>query len=227
MDRAKALDKIQKCLALSKSANEHEAARALAQAQKMMESFGVSEAELGAIGFCFETFKTTIQRGSGKIAPKTLTTITNLVQRAFGVEAVLSGSVRETDVNYEVKYFGPEHRVLMAMYAHEVIARTVERNWQQFLKENPHLKGRPGGRAGFYVGWCSAVSDTVMAFAVQPEERTGTSIAKHNYYGRELSTVAANKQKLFGSALDAGLQAGQGFRLHTPMNGTALARIGG
>ena len=36
MNKQKALEKIKKCLALSKSANEHEAAQALKQAQALM-----------------------------------------------------------------------------------------------------------------------------------------------------------------------------------------------
>ena len=38
----KILDKIKKCLVLASSANEHEAAAALRQAQKLMEAHGIS-----------------------------------------------------------------------------------------------------------------------------------------------------------------------------------------
>ena len=41
MDKEKALDKIKKCLALSRSANEHEAAQALKHAQALMDKYGV------------------------------------------------------------------------------------------------------------------------------------------------------------------------------------------
>lgn len=37
------IDKISKCLALSKSANEHEAAIALRQAQALMQKYKISE----------------------------------------------------------------------------------------------------------------------------------------------------------------------------------------
>lgn len=43
MNHENILRKIQKCLALSKSANEHEASVALRQAQKLMELHNVSE----------------------------------------------------------------------------------------------------------------------------------------------------------------------------------------
>jgi len=46
VDRAKILDKIKKCLALSTSANEHEAAAALRQAQTLMRLHEIDEGEI-------------------------------------------------------------------------------------------------------------------------------------------------------------------------------------
>ena len=43
MDKNKAIEKIKKCLALGKSANEHEAAQALKQAQALMREYGISD----------------------------------------------------------------------------------------------------------------------------------------------------------------------------------------
>lgn len=48
--REEVLEKIRKCMALAKSGNEHEAAAALRQAQKLMELYQVSNAEMLAIG---------------------------------------------------------------------------------------------------------------------------------------------------------------------------------
>ncbi len=46
MNKEKILDKIKKCLALSKSANEHEAAQALKQAQALMEKYEVNAVDI-------------------------------------------------------------------------------------------------------------------------------------------------------------------------------------
>ena len=46
MDRQTALAKIKKCLELSKSANEHEAAQALKHAQHLMSKFGLTELDV-------------------------------------------------------------------------------------------------------------------------------------------------------------------------------------
>src|ERR1700733_4555799 len=109
MDRAKILDKIQKCLSLGASPNEHEAAAAMRQAQKLMERHGVTEAEIGLIGMGKETVQTSIQ--AGKKVPLNLSAITSLVMRAFGVKAVYRRFLLKTDYNFAVSYYGPEHRV--------------------------------------------------------------------------------------------------------------------
>lgn len=46
MDRATAISKIKKCLALGRSANEHEAAAAMRQAQKLMQEHGINDETL-------------------------------------------------------------------------------------------------------------------------------------------------------------------------------------
>ena len=87
MDRAKLLSKIEKCLRLSKSSEPHEAAAALRQAQKMMELHGISEAELGAVGYGNEKVSVPIQ--VNKKLPIALATLVALIKKAFGVEAVV------------------------------------------------------------------------------------------------------------------------------------------
>jgi hypothetical protein len=49
MTRDEALLKIKKCMALSKSAEPHEAAVALRQAQKLMEQFSVNEQDMSLL----------------------------------------------------------------------------------------------------------------------------------------------------------------------------------
>lgn len=46
MNKSQAIEKIKKCLRLSKSANEHEAAQALKQAQILMQKFGITDIDV-------------------------------------------------------------------------------------------------------------------------------------------------------------------------------------
>lgn len=48
--RDELLARIRKCLALAKSANEHEAAAALATARRLMDEHGVDQADIASIG---------------------------------------------------------------------------------------------------------------------------------------------------------------------------------
>ena len=50
MDRKKALEKIKKCLRLATSANPHEAAAAMRQAQALMKEHGVGQADVDMSG---------------------------------------------------------------------------------------------------------------------------------------------------------------------------------
>lgn len=223
MDRAKVMDKIQKCLNLSKSSNEHEAAAALRQAQKLMVAFSVTESELGAIGYTEETVSTTIQ--AGKKIPLVLNVITNLVTHAFGVKAVYGRTIRVSCANFDVTYFGPEHRVVLAGYVHVVIQRAVDAAWKRYQNDNPGIVGIVGGRAGFVAGWINTVRETVLAFAVTPEEKAGTDLAQLNKYGRELAKASPNKMRVCGDAMAGGAEAGASFRLHTPMTGKESLKL--
>lgn len=233
MDRAKILDKIKKCLALSKSPNEHEAAAALRQAQKLMDKHGVTAADLGAVGYGSERVDTTIQRGQGRRnkktgetkpapVPTTLAVIINLMHDAFGVMPIVNSDYRETDLNWYVVYYGPEDRVLLAAYAHTVVARAVEKAWQRFLKEHPEYKGAQGGRAGFYIGWIRAVRDQIHEFAMTEEEKASTQLVIQRDMGNSLVRLGVSKQKIYSGAVAAGQEDGASFKLHRPVGNERL-----
>lgn len=225
MDRAKALEKIQKCLALGKSPNEHEAAAAMRQAQNLMRNFDISEKDLGMLGFAEESVQTAIQCGRGAKIPLYLSSIVRLVRHAFGVSAFYSPTLLKTDYNYKVTYVGREDRVMLAAYAHTLIARAVERSWIQHQVDNPWVKGQHGARAGFVIGWISGVREKIEAFANTPEDNKGAQLYIEHNYGK-LSPLVPNKQKVQRGTMEAGAEASDGFSIHTPMNGRETVKIG-
>lgn len=214
--RKRAMDRIQKCLKLSKSANEHEAAAALRQAQKLMDTHGLSEADLRAAGYGKARVDTSIQ--ASKNAPTHLQYLVSLIRKAFGVKPVFIRTLRQTDYGFSVDYFGPEHRLPMAVYAHTVLMKAVENAWKQVQIEKPEWKGIRGGRASFMAGWLSGVSEKIEAIAFSPEEETGINLILEAAY----PTLGKSKvtQKLYGSVMAAGVAASAGFSLHRPVNGT-------
>lgn len=222
MDREKVLDKIKKCMALSSSPNEHEAAAALRQAQKLMERHGVTDSELGAIGYAVEKVLTTVQ--ATKTIPITISCVTHIVARAFGVKPVITRVVRVSDRNFEVHYFGPEHRVMIAGYTHVVISRAVEKAWQAYSKINPRTKSVLGARASFYLGWCDTVESTVMEFGMTQDEKDRTNALVEREFPIVKKGVIGSVP-IYGDVERAGAGAGQGFQLHRPMTGREQLKL--
>lgn len=223
MDREKILDKIKKCMALGSSPNEHEAAAAMRQAQKLMERHGITEAEIGAIGYAVEKVMTAIQ--ATKTIPVTVGCIASLIARAFGVRPVITRTLRVTDHNFEIQYFGPEHRVVLAGYTHVVISRAVEKAWQAYILERPAAKSVRGARASFYLGWCDTVAGTVLDFGMSDDEKARTAALVEQTFPVVKKGVTG-KVPIYGDVERAGASAGEGFQLHRPMNGTVQLKLG-
>jgi len=219
VDRSRILEKIQKCMAMAKDArgNANEAAMAMRQAQALMRKHQITDRELGAVGFNKATIFTTIQAGKpGSPLPVALSAVVNLIQHAFGVKAIISRVIRISDANYDVNYYGPETRTGLAQYAHTVVQRAVDQAWKEYLLRNPHMKGRHGARAGFYVGWVDEVRAKVEALAATDEEKTGTELVVQQDFP-VVSRSKANKQAIYGSTARAGADAADGFSIHRPV----------
>lgn len=220
-ERAKVLGKIQKCLALGKSPNEHEAASAMRQAAKMMERHGVTEKEIGVMGYTKAVIKTTTQCVRGQTLPDNLTCITRLIRHSFGVKAIFAASMRVSDYAYDIEYYGPEHRVMLAEYTHAMIQRAIDQQYKDYILRNPGQKGVRGGRAGFAMGWCRAARRQINEFAMNEEEIIATDLLIG-----EITAAEDNPMSVNAHALASGAAAGKGFAIHRPMHGAELLKIG-
>lgn len=220
-EKAKVLEKIKKCLALGKSSNEHEAAAALRQAQKLMEKYNVTEEDLEGVEYVINTVVTDYEFGKKK--PLIILAVANLIQHAMGVEVIMSGHRKGNGWNHAVIYAGPRHRVTIAEYAHAVVYRAVAKSWREYLKANPHVRSVQGARAGFYTGWCEAVRAKVQALVLDPKEQEGTQRAIARRFG-ELGK-AKTGGKMLGSTMMDGAYAAKDFELNKPL-GKDTMRIG-
>lgn len=221
MDRKKVLDKIAKCMRLSKSSEPHEAAAALRQAQKLMEQYGIEEADVDAVGYSSERVAVPIQ--ANQKLPIALANLIAIVRKAFGVRPVVTTEVRVSDRSYVVVYFGPEHRVAMAQYTHTVIFRAMNKAWNEYLAANPHRKGDRGARAGFQLGWLDAIEKQVMELAMTEVEEAGTELVLKKQFP-ELAKAKVSNVSVSGRTMNAGTEAGSSFKLHRPM-GAAAERL--
>ncbi|MDO8931544.1 MAG: DUF2786 domain-containing protein [Rhodocyclaceae bacterium] len=155
--------KIKKCLALSRSSNEHEAAAALRQAQKLMEAHGIDE---GAIADS-EISESLGRSGAGARPPKYETALALAITGAFGCEEIFkpwSGWL----------FIGAGPAPEIAQYAFEVLYRQVKRARAAHIKVRLSRCGSVNKtrRADIYCdGWVSTAVRQLQALAVGQEQQ--------------------------------------------------------
>lgn len=223
MDKNKIIDKIKKCMALGKSSNANEAAAALRQAQKMMNTHGVTEDDIEGSNYKNEAVEVPIQ--VNKKTPVHLNRFVTIIMRAFQVKAVVESNVRVSDASYRIRYFGPNHRVTMAAYAHVVIFRAMEAAWRDHLKEDPRWKGVRGARLSFMVGWLDEISGKVDAIGWPEGEEERTEIVKTQFYGKDLVPGKQRNFSIYAGVHGKGQQAGSGFNINRPVNASSQRKL--
>lgn len=217
-DRKRILDKISKLLNLGNDSrgNANECATALRQAQALMAKHGVTNDELGLIGFTKESVDCPIQV-SRKSLPARLDYLIDIITKAFGVHPVVAQSLRQSDYSYRIDYYGPANRVMLAVYSHTVVQRALDRAWRDYVRENPELKGVRGARAGFEIGWLHQVQAQVEAIGFPEEELEKAKAMVLKEYGKELDIVPQARTKVDVVAQMDGALAGTQFSLSRPM----------
>jgi hypothetical protein len=214
VDRVKIFDKIKKCPALSKSANEHEAAAALRQAQSLMRLHEIDEAEI-------EDSKISEANANASTA-----------RRPALWETILAGSV--ADAFGCVRLFGPTASgkgswcfigagcaPIVAQYAFTVLLRQIEGAHKAY--SNTALRrctqSRKTVRADmFCLAWVATVDAQVSRFARPEEEAAISAYLKKQYPSmKELQRRrrAADKEvdEYLLRDFDAGQRAGAEVRL--------------
>jgi hypothetical protein len=169
VNRDALLAKIKKALALAKSANEHEAAAALATARRLMDEYGVDQAavELSAVG-------ERSARGSQNERPARWEAIlVHAVQRAVAVEPLLDSRRCWTFVGITP---GPE----IAAYAFTVLYRQLKKTRADYIRTQ--LKrcsvARKRKRADLFCeGWASVVYQKIAA--LNPEQPTDDLVRRY------------------------------------------------
>ena len=216
MDRSKAIDKIRKCLALSRSANEHEAGAALRQAQALMREHGIDEGDLqladvaehGAVSPCMASNVWEVRLGQ-------------MVADAFGcitfsaIHYVLAGYSKRK--RRERMFVGVGGAAEVATYAYEVLARQCAAARLRHIAQQKRCKPITKTARGdlFAQGWVVGASQLVERLAGRPAHRA----LIHQYMDRhhpQLRDVDARNTAVGRNVRDdavQGLRAGQQARL--------------
>ncbi|WP_054774699.1 DUF2786 domain-containing protein, partial [Methylogaea oryzae] len=174
MDKDKALAKIKKCLALAKSANAHESATAMRQAQALMEQYGIEHSDVLAS----EAAEAGAKSGATKQPSNWEATLAGVVGRAFGCDLVFSGV---PGIAAQWLFIGIGPKAEIAAYAFTVLLRQCKAARTEHIKT--HLKRcKPAGKTRradeFCQGWVFAVASTVRAFARSEEDTTAIDAYK-------------------------------------------------
>ncbi|MGC6405228.1 DUF2786 domain-containing protein [Bisgaard Taxon 45] len=164
----KLLKKIKKLLALSKSNNPHEAAKALEMAQKLMAEHDVNSID---VEISESDSKQKFSRKTGQYVHA----LASLIERVFGVEAYFSDRTNNiSDQKVHAVFFGQEERPIIASYCFDVLYRQLQQARKAFIATQSKRLKRSTliARADNYcLGWVHGVYKTVQDFVLTPEEK--------------------------------------------------------
>lgn len=165
-DRNKVLDKIRKCLALSTSSNEHEAAAALRQARKLMDAHGITDLDVLAA----EAEERRAKAGVESRPSNWETHLACLVADAFNCRVIFSQGrwVPAGRRPGEWCYIGCGAAPEIAQYAFTVLHRQARRARDEHIKQRLKrckLATKTRRADLFSEGWVRAVAGTVSEFA--------------------------------------------------------------
>ena len=225
MNREDALKKIKKCLALSRSANEHEAAVALRQAQHLMREHGLREQDVSLadvhevrVKACSTAANTWELRLVGVIAD------------AFGCETFGNLEGRYNDAGAFVRtrhwvFVGMQAAPTVAGYACEVLLRQCAKARLAHIAKQPKnckpITKTARGDA-FAIGWVAAASQLVEHFA-QPKADKALLLTyieqRHGELKKGKARDTTKARKTDWGHFSAGHRSGQDAKLNRGVGG--------
>nr|WP_162619486.1 DUF2786 domain-containing protein [Salinicola peritrichatus] len=210
------LRKIERCLALSRSANEHEAGTALRQAQHLMNEHGISEIDVAASSIG----RATAQSESGRKPPKWLDRLASLVNAAFGTLAVYEARPTFTGWQGFYAFLGEESHARIAAYAFEVLQRQLVADRRAFLSGMSKRAKRITKirrSDAFATAWVLGAYEHIVPVELAADTVAAIDHYKQRYYTtlKELKAIDRGHQAADRKAMSRGFEAGRQARLHT------------
>ena len=158
------IDKIRKCLALSRSSNPHEAAAAMRQAQALMRLHGINEETLELAA---------VKEASHAVASEQIPTwdgrLASMVADAFGCRLLISAWKVGPRANVSSwTFIGVGAAAEVSRYAYEVLVRQCRAQRAAYIAEQPRACKRVTKTArgdAFATGWVIAVEPMLERFA--------------------------------------------------------------
>lgn len=169
MDKESALRKIQKCLALSKSSEPHEAANAMRQAQALMRQFDIDHPELLAAGVSSDWTKSRATRRP----PTYEVHLAHVVAEAFGCDLIWSGRWVSRTYAGGYLFIGGGASAQVAAYSFAVLGRKLIAARSEYT--TVHLKryrrNKIAAADAFCDGWVLGVQQAVLPNPPDADQR--------------------------------------------------------
>ena len=224
MDRS-VLDRIRKLLALGQSSNAHEAASALAHAQRLMSEHDLSVQDLDAADIelhgCDDSAMSRARRPPGYE-----NALANMLKEAFGVLVV-----RRADPGQRICFYGPAVRAQVAAHCYVVLLRKLVAARREYMLgafwsgQLRHL-----GNAGdvFALHWIRSVHQVVDRVFLSDREERAVTVWQERNLGRLVDNDGrAPHGRGIGDAAAEGRRQGGDVDLFRSMSGQDPLRLGG
>ncbi len=220
------INKIKKCLKLAASSNEHEAAAALRQAQKLMQAHGVSDLDIQAA----EAAEARARAGAVKSPANWEVCLAGRIADAFACKILFTCSWNKVG---EWAFIGIDAAPQVAEYAFRVLFRQARRARAEHIKTRlkrckPGTKTR---RADLYCqGWVESATALIDVFVDGPTRAQAVDA----YMTRKYPSVRtlqsrdrnADRNLRLNEVMDytAGHAAGRNAQLNRGLGGSATPR---
>ena len=238
MNKKTVIEKIKKCLALSKSANQHEAAAALRQAMAFMEKYKIDADDPELLGIAEASIL-----GSGSQKPTVFEAVlANAIAQMMGCKVILSGDIKITkDLSFKKvaawKFIGFDPAPEIASYAFDVLFRQLKKARSVFISENlkrVQIKANKVKRADLFCeGWVLEATKQVSNLNPNKEKIDQIqSYVQQKHKVRNSEPTDRNKKTntsadRYQNDLHAGRTAGKNAKLNNAMNGgTSMEKLG-
>jgi hypothetical protein len=199
LNRKEALQKVKKCLALSKSANEHEAALALKKAHELMKEYNITESDVEIADVSEEKTKA----GAGTSPVGWEVGLANVVAEAFSCRAIFDSNYNFNKWKPEGfwKFIGASISPELSKFAFDVLYRQLKKERSEYIKRKLYRCKRANKTAradAFCRGWVQTVRGLVREFANYSPPKAVEQYIAANY--PSLKTTEVEPREGSGSA---------------------------
>lgn len=235
MNKQTVIEKIKKCLALSKSANQHEAAAALRQAIAFMEKYKIDADDPELLGITEASIL-----GSGSQKPTVFEAVlANSIAKIMDCKAILHTEIKITqsmgfkkETSWVFIGFDPVPEI--ASYAFDVLYRQLKKARITFYFYPVKTSTNKVKRADLFCeGWVLEATKQVSNLNPNKERIEQIKVYMENKH-KILNTAPVDRNKKtntntdrYQNDLSAGRQAGKNAKLNNAMNGgSSVEKLG-